>query len=138
MRLQKALAFCTKREDTTCLYLTLNQSGTKFQLLKPYNKQTCRDPPLSQSGWAAIIKWHRLNDLKKENYFLIVLEIGSIKVRVLAQSSSGESSPGHRDDCLCLCSLFIEGHESQHKGFTLVTSSNPNYLPKAHLEIPSY
>lgn len=94
-----------------------------------------------------------------EIYFLIVLEIGKSKVKVLTNSFPGESSPSWTaDGHLSLCPhmafprwvhrererarslfLFLWGHSSHQEGPTLMHSYKPNYTAqRPYLQTPSH
>lgn len=95
------------------------------------------------TGWAAITKYHTLGGLCNKHLFLMVLEAGKSKIKVPADSVSGEGlllglpmgrllalpseggvGGGERGD---------SGAPVVYTGPTLTTSSNPNCLtPKHH------
>ena len=51
----------------------------------------CTDSPLSWPAGATITKYRRLGGLSDRPLFLIVLQYGNSKIKVLADSVSGES-----------------------------------------------
>ena len=101
------------------------------------------------SAQATITKYRRPGDLNR-HLFLTVLEAGSLRSGAnmgrLWWGLSSCLARGHllavfshdRERPHALWYLFLEEHWSHHEGPTLMTSTKPTYLPKAHLQIPSH
>ena len=107
---------------------------------------------------AAITKYHRLNGLNNKNLFLTVLETGKSKIKGPTDSVLGESFlPGLQRAAISLCAhmtfsfcalrqrererewtlvslpLLIRILIPYYRSSTFMTSSKPNYFPKASL-----
>ena len=110
--------------------------STKFHWLSSFLKGS---KMLSLSAWAAITEYHRQGGLNNRHLFLTVLEAGKSKIKVLADSVSGEdlflvcrwlpsccTLTWHREGSGLFS--FLWGHYSQPGDSTFMTSSKPNYL----------
>ena len=86
------------------------------------------------------IEYHRLGGLNNKYLFIIVLEVGKSKIKVPANSVTGESALSglkmaaflpylFNSKETALCCLLIRAL-IHHEGSTLKTSSKPNYIPK--------
>ena len=99
-------------------------------------------------GWQAqaAIPKHQNGDWNNRHLFLIALEAKKSKIKVLADSIcflvTALFLVFRRRSVFLLCSHkegnkqalwcpFLQGHKFHHEDATLMTSSTPNYLPKA-------
>ena len=101
------------------------------------------------STWSVSVSNNKITQTSGLNsffFFLIVLEVGESKIKVSANLALDEDSPPGLKMTICILTeqsgrklrCLLSGHWSDHRGSTLVTSSKPNYLPKAIHLIPSY
>lgn len=107
---------------------------------------TCSKPlptPLSQSALFAVTKYCRLRDLNNKHIFLVGLEAGKFKIKLLANSVLG-LSPGLQTAVFLPCPYREKEKEKgrererkrkrvlifHHGDSTLVTSFKPNYFTK--------
>ena len=94
------------------------------------------------STWSVSVSNNKITQTSGLNsffFFLIVLEVGESKIKVSANLALDEDSPPGLKMTICILTeqsgrklrCLLSGHWSDHRGSTLVTSSKPNYLPKA-------
>lgn len=89
---------------------------------------------LSQSVWAAIIKYQSLDGLNSRHVFFTALESGKFKIKILTSFVLSEGLfPGLQKAVFQLYLFFSQGNQSFYGGPILIILSKPSYFPKVSL-----
>ena len=103
-------------------------------------------PKLCCFSWSSQASTNTITRWLEQQIFLTVLEMGKCKIKVLRDSVSGESPPdgGLQTVTFLLCLHAVKRENMEHElwspliralipswGSHLMTSSKPNYFPKA-------